>query len=74
MGKPNTSESTSELESHIADDSAEIATNIERYLNNHTREGGHAYQHNMAARRETWHPLHVSHNQDDLTGIQTEAP
>lgn len=37
--------------------SAEIAANIERYLRNHTREGGHAWQMNMAARPSHWQPL-----------------
>ena len=40
-----------------SEDSLVIAANIERYLNNHTREGSHAWQMNMAARPETWHPL-----------------
>ncbi|HEX5759729.1 MAG TPA: hypothetical protein VF121_11085 [Thermoanaerobaculia bacterium] len=40
--------------------SAEIVANIERYLNNHTREGGHAYQQNMAARPGEWHPLEAA--------------
>ncbi len=34
--------------------SDEIGRNIERYLNNHTREGGKAWQMNMAARPENW--------------------
>ena len=37
-----------------------VAANVERYLNNHTREGGHAWQMNMAARPEAWQPLEVS--------------
>jgi hypothetical protein len=34
-----------------------VASNIERWLNNHIREGGHAWQMNMAARPAKWHPL-----------------
>lgn len=45
------------------EDAESAATNIERYLNNHTREGGHAWQMNMAARPETWHPLEASSEQ-----------
>ena len=32
-----------------------IAANIDRYLDNHTREGSHAWQMNMAARPANWH-------------------
>ena len=39
------------------EDPQAIAANVERYLNNHTREGGHAWQMNMAARPQSWHPL-----------------
>jgi hypothetical protein len=54
-----------DTEPMVSDDATEeekasIAANIERYLNNHTREGGHAYQHNMAARPQDWHPLELS--------------
>jgi hypothetical protein len=53
-------QSTSDQQARLADDASKIAANIETYLNNHTREGAHAYMHNMAARRETWHPLHMN--------------
>ena len=50
----------SPLESPESEDAQAIAANIERYLNNHSREGGHAWQMNMAARPQTWHPLEAS--------------
>lgn len=60
----------SPLESQDSEDKA-IAANIERYLNNHTREGGHAWQMNMAARPQTWHPLEAS--QPDTHHSKPEA-
>jgi hypothetical protein len=48
------------LDVEDAEDSESVASNIERYLNNHTREGGHAWQMNMAARPEAWQPLELS--------------
>jgi hypothetical protein len=33
---------------------AEVKANIERFLDKHTREGGVALQHNMAARPAKW--------------------
>jgi hypothetical protein len=33
---------------------AEVRANIERFLDKHTREGGIAFQHNMAARPAKW--------------------
>jgi hypothetical protein len=48
------------LDAEEVEESESVASNIERYLNNHTREGGHAWQMNMAARPETWHPLELS--------------
>lgn len=35
----------------------EAAANIERFLNNHTREGGRASAQNMVVRPSKWHPL-----------------
>jgi len=43
-----------------SEDTESVASNIERYLNNHTREGGHAWQMNMAARPDAWHPLEAT--------------
>ena len=43
--------------SNSTENSSTVAANIERYLSNHTKEGGHAFQMNMAARQEAWHPL-----------------
>lgn len=53
------------------EDAESVAANIERYLNNHTREGGHAWQMNMAARPEAWHPLELSSEKG--LGDRTEA-
>jgi hypothetical protein len=53
-----------------ADDIEEVRTNIERYLNNHTREGGHAWQMNMAARPQSWHPLETSPEHPAETGAE----
>lgn len=57
MDTGNYPSSLSDVERQAIEDSEAIATNVERYLNNHTREGGHAWQMNMAARRQEWHPL-----------------
>ena len=35
----------------------DIRSNIERYLNDHAREDGHAWQMNMAAKRPEWTPI-----------------
>jgi hypothetical protein len=43
-----------------AEDAESVAANIERYLNNHTREGGQAWQMNMAARPGSWQPLELT--------------
>jgi hypothetical protein len=61
----------SPLERLDSEDAQAIAANIERYLNNHTREGGHAWQMNMAARPQTWHPLEAS--QTDTHHSRPEA-
>lgn len=53
------------------EDAESAAANIERYLNNHTREGGHAWQMNMAARPEAWHPLEARSEQ--ASGDRAEA-
>lgn len=42
----------------------EIARNIERYLNDHTRDGGKAWQMNMAARPEKWNIILPGKNAD----------
>ncbi len=52
------------------EDAESAASNIERYLNNHTREGGHAWQMNMAARPEAWHPLEASSEQISEDGAE----
>jgi len=51
-----------------SEDLEDVETNIDRYLNNHTREGGHAWQMNMAARPQSWHPLEMSPEQPAETG------
>ena len=61
----------SPLEIQDSEDTQAIAANIERYLNNHTREGGHAWQMNMAARPQTWHPLEAG--QTDTHHSRPEA-
>lgn len=53
----------------LSEDNLAIAANIERYLNNHTREGSHAWQMNMAARQEAWHPLGEERSSGSQPGI-----
>jgi hypothetical protein len=42
---------------NTAQDSSRVASNIEKYLNNHVRGGSRAWQHNMVARPAQWHIL-----------------
>lgn len=49
------------------DDVEGTAANIERYLNDHTREGGRAWEMNMAARPQSWHPLETAPEHPEQT-------
>jgi len=40
-----------------SNENSKATSNIERFLNNHTREGGHSWQSNMVARPVKWHTL-----------------
>lgn len=68
---PSNEHDSADRASLNSEDAQTIAANIERYLNNHTREGGHAWQMNMAARPQTWHPLEAS--QTDTHESRPEA-